>query len=310
MQATQLEKAIHTTVQYFDVLDMPVTATQIWWCMVGGFQEQERWSLREVQETIRTSQWLQERLETTWGYIYVKGRKSLVQTRLRRHRAAQQKWKIAKRAAKALACVPFVKALAGSGSLAIDNTKPTSDLDFFVITTSNRIWTARLLLLGVSQLLGRRRKYWDTHAPDMLCLNHYVSRSGLGLSASLHNAYTAALYALLVPVYGAKTIQEFQQENAVWMNRYVVLPPQALTEHQYAVHISFGMRLCKQLIEGLLLEPIGDAVEKFAERIQRRLIVKHTTGQGGRVALSAQELAFHPDTKAPFLLEEFQRRIT
>lgn len=309
-----LEKAIFDTVRYFDLFQMPLTATQLWRCLIidGTGKSAVRWgghaqvSLRQIQRVLHTSAWLASRLDTRWGYYFLLGKEYLVRERLTRHGLAQMKWKILRRVAPSLAAVPFVRSLAGSGSLAIDNTKPNSDLDLFVIVRQDRIWTARLLLLLVSQLLGKRRKYWNVQAPDKVCLNHYVADAALEMPPAVINLYTAVQYTLHVPVSGAGVLQAFQKANAPWMHRYVMAPELPHVHHLYTVRLPGWMRGLKMFLERWLMEPLGDIFETVAAGWQQQIITGHqAVGRLGRVQVSDQELAFHPDTKVPALLARF-----
>ncbi len=302
-----LEQSMFDTVRYYDLYDMPVTATQIWQNLIVAHSHfSHHVSLREVQAQLHDSDFLREKTETRWGYVTVRGRLSLVPERLRRHAIAQDKWKIVKRCAPYLACVPFVRALAGSGSLAVDNTKHSSDLDIFVIVQDGRIWTARLFLLCVSAILGRRRVYGEAHAPDMLCLNHYITSSSLTMSRDIQNVCIAALYASLVPIYNDSLIRTFHQRNSGWMNRYVLSGARPYAAHQYTIGLSLIASVVKQQLEYLLLEPLGDALEYGAELLQRYVISRHRS-QHGRIVLSYHELAFHPDTKVPAMVIAFDK---
>ncbi len=308
MSNRNLEQAVYDTVRYFDIFDLPVTATQVWERLVVDGNYVQHTSLIEVQDVLRDSVWLTARLDTKWGYYFLIGKKDLVRERLRRHALAQDKWKIARRAARWLALVPFVRGLAGSGSFAVDNTKESSDLDFLVIARTGRIWTARLGLLIVSQLLGRRRKYWNTQAPDMLCLNHYVTDGHLAVPFDIQNMYTAMEYASLVPVYGRAVVEEFQKENASWIQQRVLSPAHTQAGHLYEVALWKWVEHVKGFFEAFLLEPIGNGVERMAEWIQRLAIARHLDlRRAGRVVVSEVELAFHPDTKVPAILQQFNK---
>lgn len=311
--ANLLEQSIYNTIRYFDIFDLPVTATQIWQCLiVGSSGPKQRWAghrrygLPEIQSAVGESPWLSERIGSKWGFYFCKGKEALVRRRLRRHVLAQQKWKILTRVARVLAAVPFVQALAGSGSLAWDNTTPQSDLDVFVITKARRIWTARLFLLAASQLLGRRRKYWNRKAPDKACLNHYITDDGLMIPDDVQNLYTAVQYTLFVPLSGLRVLTRFFDENASWMRPYVMAPEFPRAGNVHAVTTPRWAKIIKRGVENILLEPIGDVIERYAERFQRYTIRYHTIpGRAGRIALSDHELAFHPDTKVPAVLSRF-----
>ena len=310
---TDLEQVIFNTIRYFDILGMPVTATQIWQCLiVGAGDSHVRWGghrsygLVEIQGALRISSWLSERVDTKWGYYMLCDQQYLVRKRLHRHSLAQGKWNIVRRVAPFLSVMPFIRGLAGSGSLALDNTKSSSDLDIFVIAHKGRIWTARLLLLMVSQVFGKRRKYWNEKAPDMFCLNHYVTDDRLSINKEIRNVYTAVLYSSLVPVFGDDVVRKFQKSNASWVRRFVMSPEGVRVSHQYLVVISSWILSVKHFMERLLLEPMFDWVEVLAEKIQRSFMERHwDENRSGRVVLSDCELAFHPNTKAPSIVSAY-----
>lgn len=310
-----LERAIWDTVRYFDLFDMPVTQTQIWQTLITEQQLDiptpvHSYHVQDIRAALESSSWLQECTGSKWGYVFVRGREHLVRERLRRHGLAQQKWKLARKLARYLSVVPFVQGLAGAGSLALDNTKESSDLDFFIIAKGKRIWMARLGLLVVSQILARRRKYWNVQAPDKLCLNHYVTNMTLLLPESVRNIYTAVAYRVLVPVFSNEALRQFQMENMSWIGSYVSAPPFVSVPYRYEVRTPALLGVVKRFIESFLSEPIGDGMERLAERIQRAVIQRHSVdSRPGRIVLSDNELAFHPDTKVPALLRRFHENV-
>jgi predicted nucleotidyltransferase len=308
MSISPLEQSIYDTVRFFDLYDMPLTRTQIWQHLVvakTGYDHHA--SLQEIVRLFETSDFLKTNLEMKWGYATLRGRGSLVAKRLRRHAIAQDKWKIVRRCAYLLSCMPFVRALAGSGSLAVDNTKHTSDLDIFVIAKEGRVWTTRLMLLAASQILGRRRVYGERSAPDMLCLNHYITDKALRISSDIQNVCMAMQYTSLVPLFSDSLVRTFQQRNVFWMNAQVRLPAGIggpSVPHRYTISLPGWMLFMKEQVENILLEPIGDSLERFAELLQRAVISRHRTSRG-RIVLAYHELAFHPDTKVPSLVQRF-----
>lgn len=312
-----LEEEIFRTIKYFHVLGLPVTATHIWRGLLQSeHQEKQRWGGRAlvrlslIERTLRTSAALRDRVGTKWGYWFLKGQAHLVRKRLDTHVLAQHKWRVARRAAKFLAAAPFVRGIFGSGSLALDNPHLQSDLDFFVIVRAERIWTARLFALIAAQLTGRRRKHWDRLAPDKICLNHYITDNPPLISSAIRNVHTAVTYTHLVPLMGLEVFARFQRFNAPWMKRYLMYPDPPLLAHQYAVSVARSLAFIKSLIERFLLEPVGDVVEHWAEKLQRRAILRHTDPRrGGRIAVSDHELAFHPDSKVPAILRAFGEEV-
>lgn len=313
MSVSALEQSIFQTVRYYALFDCPVTAVQVWRSLIVvqpgiglRWQGQSQAGLTHVTQTLRQSAWLEQRLGSHWGYYYVRGSEASVERRLRRHVLAQHKWKIVRRVGRWLAFVPLVRMIAVSGSLAQSNTKAESDLDLFVIVHAGRIWTARLLLLAAAQFTGRRRKHWDSLAPDKVCLNHYVSDRHLLMTREVRNLYTAVQYAALAPLVGGKLLPEFWQANGAWLRRFVMAPAVPALPHRMAVRVGPVAATVHRGLTALFLEPIGGALERWAERVQRQTVARHSRpGQAGRVALGPHELAFHPDSRVQFILEQF-----
>lgn len=314
---TYLEHAILRTLHYFDILGLPLTATQLWEeLLVPDPTAAQRWeghhvsSLHQIQATLADSVWLTTRVDCEAGYYFLKDRQGLVAQALHRHALAQQKWKVLRRAAWWLAWVPFVEMLAASGSLAVYNTKASSDLDVLVVARQRRIWTARLGLLVVAQLLRRRRRHWDQAAPDKVCLNHYLTSASLLIAPAIRNEYTAVQYTHLIPVYGRPVYQRFLSSNAGWLKRYVMYHERPLLPSAHEVPANRLRDALKYHLEAILLEPIGDYVERAVEAVQRRFIVKHTSPQqGGRVVVSPQELAFHPHSRVEGILHALTQEV-
>jgi hypothetical protein len=319
--ASTLERSIFDTLRYFDIFAMPVTAVQVWRSLVidrtgsgvrwGGGRA---WSLAAVQRALRESPWLAERTVACWGYFALRGSvplgpdgaQAMVEDRLARHVIAQRKWRLARRAAWFLARLPLVRMIAVTGSLALWNTRPQSDFDLFVVARRGRIWVARLLLLLTTQLLGRRRKYWEGQAPDKVCLNHYITDDALVMPVEIRSIYTAMLYAHAVPLAGGRVYWRWREANGPWLRRWLMFPEAPRVLPRQYVRVGWVSRMLRGWLEGILLEPIGASCNRFAERIQRRAIAEHGRAvRRGRIKLSAVELAFHPDSKEAAVLQRF-----
>jgi hypothetical protein len=308
-----LEHSIFNTLRYFDIFDLPLTVVQIWRSLIVDVQPRgQRWqgqampSLKSVRTILEESSWLRERTASRWGYYFLKGKAQLVEARLQRQVLAAHKWKIAQRVARLLAFVPFVRMIGVTGSLALSHTRPESDLDLFLVVRKGRIWTVRLLAIAITQLLGRRRKHWDRQAPDKACLNHYIAEDSLLMVPAVRSLYTAVLYAHLIPLMGFTVYEQWRDINMVWIKRWLMCPAALVLPPRHAVGMPARIRVLRRLLESWLLELPGDVVERWVGAIQRRTIWRHTVpGRSGRIAVSASELAFHPDSKEPAVLRRF-----
>jgi len=304
------EQAIYDTIRYWSLFDMPVTVTQIWRALVQAEKDGRLASLADIQQLLKSSRWLKEKIDTQWGYYFLKNKKNIVERRLVRHRTSQAKWVILRKIVQVLQYLPFIRMIATTGSLSISNPNQDSDLDVLIVVKSGRLWIARLCLLFVTQLMGHRRKYWDQRAPDKICLNHYVTDESLEIAPEIRSIYTAMLYSHLVLLTGPEMYKQFMHANKQWLNQFLSIPevPDLLSVH--AVKSYALGRGIQRVLEFFLSEPWAHSIEKSAEYFQRRLIARHSKpGRAGRIAVSDSELAFHPDSKAGWVVEEFGRGV-
>lgn len=301
----RLERAIFETVRWWDLFDRPVTELELVERLVSA---EKPVGLADVRAVLEQSPWLAERVDRKSGFVFLLGREGLVRERLKREARAQRKWKLVQQAGRWLALVPFVRGLAGSGSLALNNTKEESDLDILVITAVDRIWLARLGLLLVAEVTGRRRRHWHEQAPDKLCLNHYLSESELMIASEIRNLYTATLYSSLVPICGDKVLRRFKEVNEEWMGQYMGWHRYARSLNTYTRELPSWQRGLKGMVESVLKEPVWDGLEAAAKAVQLYFIGRHQRRErAGRVVTRDTELAFHPDTKVPGLLARFSQ---
>jgi predicted nucleotidyltransferase len=185
-----LEKAVLATLVYYDVLDRPLTSWEVFKYLnntglrkskVQSFEYdlalQDRSSqcqtLDSVLETLENSSELKKIIDQKNGFYFLKGRQEIVKERIERQKIADQKWKKAKRVIKLLQLIPFIRLVAVSGSLAMNNTKKESDIDLLIVAKSGRIWTCRGLTTLFIHLIGQRRH--GSLTKDRFCLNHYLT---------------------------------------------------------------------------------------------------------------------------------------
>ena len=328
-----LERAIFDTIRFYSLLEMPMTLVQIWRSLVVAQDESgQRWhghhvpSLKDVRYALDNLE-LKRKVGSCWGYYWLpstviswvnnrepeeEAAKRFVRRRLVRHAVAQQKWKIARRVGWWLNLLPLVEMIGGSGSLVWFNTHEQSDIDVFVIVKKVRICSALALLLLVSQLSGRRRKYWDEISPDKICLNHYIADGSLLMDRAVRNIYMAQQYNQMVPLSGLEVFSNWWEANRVWLRQYVISPERRLLKSRLYMR-ERGWQVAKKQIESWLLEVPGDWLEKILRGMQLWAIKKHEERLGGlmgerrhdRVVLSDDELAFHPHTKEPMILKRY-----
>lgn len=293
-----LREEILSTLAYYDVLDMPLTAEEVFRFLIKSPDY-------DIPTFLRMSECCEElvregKLGRRGKYFFLFDREYLVPLRQQRRRLAQAKWHRAISTMKYLRMVPFVRLIFASGSLSMDNTDELSDLDIIIVAKHGRIWLTRLLVAGLLSLLGRRRKHDDRIAPDKICPNHFITDASLAIP--FRSMYTAQLYANLVPlvVTDHQLLKDFQIANE-WLFHYLhhwIISP-------FPPYHKGGLRgVGEFFLSGFL----GDRLENLARRYQKKRIATHAAPlhPGGHLTYTDEALAFHAQSSETHILSAYE----
>src|SRR3989344_2360287 len=180
MDEKSLSKSILSTLCYFDIFDYPLTLLEIWqWLLADG----QAWSLvnlSQVQTEIENNPALSQKIKFQNGFYFLAGREEIINIRLSRYAISSHKNQLAIRGVKILRFLPFIKFIGLGNNAGNNNLKLDSDIDLFIITTKNCLFTARFLItlfLGIRRLRRHGQKI-----TDRLCLSFYVSEDNLDFS--------------------------------------------------------------------------------------------------------------------------------
>lgn len=185
--------------------------------------------------------------------------------------------------------IPFVEASAITGSVSMENANVKSDIDIFCVVTKERIWTARILLLILAEIFGRRREHG--RGSDKLCFNCFMTNN---TSFPLQNIASAHMLARAIPLFENGPLETFFAKNA-WMHEYVSRPSFAPI-----IPSSRPFRAVSLATAWLLSGSIGNALERVLARWQIRRL-KNKVKSGGDVSgLVLREdivTLYYPDNK-------------
>jgi hypothetical protein len=109
-----------------------------------------------------------------------------------------------------IALLPFVRMVAVTGSLAMNNADEGKDIDFMIVTEPGRLWTARALSL----LIARFARLNGVH----LCPNYLVTTNALELED--RSLYVAHELAQMIPLAGVEVYREMRFVNR-WVDDYL-----------------------------------------------------------------------------------------
>ncbi len=305
-----LEKSILSTLVYYDVLGCPLTNWEIF-KYLNKLSEvttiRSRTSIFSILSVLDNSSELAKFISKKNGIYFLKGRQKIIKQRIERQIISDKKWKKARRVIRFLQLIPYIRMVAVSGSLAMNNAKEESDIDLLIITKSDRIWTCRIFTTLFIHLIGQRRH--SDLTKNRFCLNHYITDQSLSIPwKSLYNAQT---YAHLVPVWQKRGMyKKFQKANS-WINDYLFNYP--IIEKGYLTTIKsvYFFGVIRRFRENFFNTWFGNVLEYFLRKIQERKIRKEplTYKSGGRVIFNDKQLEFHPDSPENKILEKYNNKM-
>jgi hypothetical protein len=171
---------------------------------------------------------------------------------------------------------PYVRGIGISGSLSKNVADENADIDFFVITKSNRLWIARTMMHIFKKFTFLvRKEHW-------FCMNYYVDEDALQISDK--NIYTATEVVTLVPVCGNGVLKNFFDANN-WTRAY--FPNFELCTDSKKKSKS---SILKKSIEFLFNNSLGERLDNYLMGVtSRRWNQKELNGKlnikGGRMGL-------------------------
>jgi hypothetical protein len=238
-----LETAILSAVSYADVFDYPLTLAEVHRYLAG-----EAASYDAVREALENGLIPSRRLICVQGYVALPEREAIVELRLHREAASARLWRKATRYAGAIASLPFVRMVAVTGTLAVNNAERGHDIDYLIVTAPGRVWLTRLFVVAFVHLGHLERL--------TLCPNYVFSSDALAQFEP--SFFVAHELAQMVPLYGLDTYHELLRANA-WVSRY--LPNAFLAARELSPRVAPVSWILKRGAERALEGKAGSAWE-------------------------------------------------
>lgn len=287
-----LQEAIHWTILYSAIFDYPLTAEEI-----HRFLIVRSASRQEVDSAI-ADMLLRGQLESDGQFLYPTGQSSLVATRSRRSQHARQAWKRTHAYARLLWLLPYVRMVAVTGALAMDNVEQSDDIDFLIVTQRGRVWLTRGMILIVVKMARIRG--------DTICPNFIMSTQALELEQ--RNTYTAHELAQMIPLYGGQMAECLWTKNA-WYRDFL---PNAWrnTEEVADDEIPRILMLFKELGQMVLDLPFGTFVEQWEQRRKIRKLSGESPGCAREILYTSEMCKGHVDGHGDRILNRWTAEIT
>jgi len=303
----QLSKNILATIIYYDGLDYPLTAFEVWRYLIRTDYYNQgnaliEVSLLEIMKHLESKE-LAVFIRQLNGFYFLKERDNLVSKRTANGKISTGKLKRLRRIAWVLRFVPFVRMIGVTGGLAMKNANAKSDWDLLLVIKYGKIWTGRTLITLVTHFLGRRR--YGNKIIDRVCLNFFITDQSLEVITK--DLFSANEYMFLFPLFGWETYHRFQIKNH-WIKG--MKPHYGLDEISPLKLLSDSLwsRKIRQLGEKM----IGfDLIENILRKIEKKRIMNNpkTHQEGSLVYANDDALVFLPIPHGPKIFEQFKEKV-
>lgn len=301
----ELKQAILKTIIYFDIFNYPLTLMEIWKWL---YKPDKAYSLSDIMEELDNNKGAEIEMES--GFYFLKNRREIVETRLKRYGYAISKYRRAIRFIKIFRHIPFIKMISVCNSLAYSNCAPEGDIDLFIIAEKNRLWLARLLTVGLLKLLRVRPTVISKR--DAIDTNFFLSEANLDLSEHKEGKEGICLsYWInqIVPIFNPCGIYEKFQIANNWIKNSLPNSYNYETNEKRRVELDWFNKILRR---GMRLFLDYDILEKLSKKCQLIIMpveLKQIMNQDNRVAVNDNILKFHRQDRRIEYLKKFKEKL-
>ena len=290
-----LDISILKTVTYFDIFSYPLKQDEIIFFL----------DKPATNGSISSSLERLVRAKLLWkfdNFYSIRNEAELINRRKDGNALAVLQIKKARKVARFLSWIPYIRGIAISGSLSKNFADENSDLDFFIITKANRLWLVRIIYSFIYKIASTLRiKEW-------FCLNYFIDE--LDLEVKEHNIFTAVEISTLMPLRGAKIFDNFFKANK-WVHLF---QPNFKPDYNYLQDAS--PIIPKRTIEWMMNAEYGNKLDNklqtfFKKRFERMTIENKQSEKG--LTIGAYKAEKHsckplPQYFQPKILTKFYER--
>jgi hypothetical protein len=265
----QPEQSIIKALAYFDIFNYPLTREEIY-----SFLDQPVAIEAVMAALLRLVE--EKRIFCLGNFYSLQPDPALHTRRITGNHKAEALLLTAYKVGGFLYQFPFVRGIGISGSLSKNFADQQTDIDFFIITGSNRLWIARTLMH-----LFKKLTYITGHQ-HWYCMNYYIDEEAMRIEEQ--NIFTATELITLLPVCGNGTMDRFYQQNN-WAADF--FPNQQVGRQSMLLNRSGRL---KKAVEWVFSNRFGNALDNMLMRITSRRWKKKeqqfkTNGHGDRMGL-------------------------
>ena len=293
---TTIEKDILTTLSFFHVLKQPLTLIELHRQKHGTSV-----SISKVHSALRELQSQGLVIQQEGVFAHASGEKWITR-RIHNDQARNAAWERVHAYLPWLVSNPYVQAVAIANSCAFDSMTHASDIDLFIVTKKNRVWSARMLA-ALPAKLKKIRPGETEIAP--LCLSFFVDETALSMEPHLikDDIYFAHWADSLCWVYDPHSTREaFRTQNS-WAQHVLNRP---LNIAYTPIHSS-----SRKQIQKIMSMSDHDAIEKWL-RVKQKAIMPQALktaaeAKGAGVVISDHVIKMHLDDRRDDIINEYMQ---
>jgi hypothetical protein len=234
------------TILYFDTFQYPITSDEV------AFYS--KYSSAQIKTTLNN---LTEKkvIYSNEEFYSTSQDSSLISRRKKGNLRAEKTLVKAKKMSAFISQFPFIEGVFLSGSISKGFLGENDDIDYFIITSPNRLWLSRTLLILYKKIfLLNSRKYF--------CVNYFMSSNALEIPEK--NRFTATEFVTLVPMSGNGIYDSLKNNNS-WVLDYFP----AFSKNTKASK-NINKNFIRRFLEFVFKGKIGDALDSFTMKITKK----------------------------------------
>jgi hypothetical protein len=278
-------------VAYGDVFDYAMTVEEIQRYLVGAHASPtaiRKFTWEEANQAGRLSQ--------QGELVCLASREELFEIRRRRQASAEERWPAARAYGRILAGLPFVRMVAVTGSLAMNNLEASGDIDYLVVTAAGRVWLCRAMAILVVR--------WAAQRGEHLCPNYFLSQDNL--ESKPYSLYNAHELAHMVPLNNMALYARMRASNA-WTGRYLPNANSA-PKHTLAEGTRRWVRPAQRLGEACFSGRLGGKLESWEMKRKIARLSRQPADQA-EIDFCAERCKGHFECHAGRAMAEFASRV-
>ncbi len=291
-----MEKNIFQTIKYFSIFDYYPSFEEIYKFFPKKItREKLKQELKKLVSQKKLFSFGKNPIRYTIGEYSIEIKNSKLKIQNLKFKISQKKlnnlrFKIY---IKFLSFFPQIKLIGLSGSVSMMNAKEEDDIDLFIITAKNRLFTGRIIALFLAEILGIRRKFTDKSSTfhvsrftNKVCLNLFFDEKDLAVPKFKRSLYVGHEVLQMKPIINKDQIYEKFLEANLWVKK--IFPNAFIANSKFKIQKS-KVQLISQNFG--FLDKIFSFIEYFLKEFQLFLINRHKTTE----IITDTQLWFHPD---------------